>query len=373
MTAPTNAKQLPDRSRDATRRPLARGIAFYLPQYHPIPENDAWWGKGFTEWTNTARARPRFPGHYQPHIPGELGYYDLRLGETRAAQADLARQYGIEAFCYYHYWFAGRRILERPFAEVLASGAPDFPFCLCWANESWTGVWHGLANQTLIEQTYSDDDFRRHFDFLMTAFTDRRYVLVDGKPLLLVYRPRGLPDPLRVTELWRKLAVSNGLAGLHLVGVDDNPLWAHRDFGFDGSIKPRLPARHEWAPWHRPGRKIWYGLHRALGVPTVHDYRRGLATLIEPRPADREVYPCVIPNWDNSPRSGARGLVLRNSRPEYFADQVRAAIANLDGLPANRRLLFVKAWNEWAEGNHVEPDQRWGRAYLEAFRDEIVG
>ena len=168
---------------------LARAIALYLPQFHPIPENDEWWGKGFTEWTNMAKAKPMFRGHYQPHIPADLGFYDLRVPETRIAQAEMAKEYGIEAFCYYHYWFAGKRMLERPFAEVLESGEPDFPFCLCWANETWTGIWHGAPNRVLIEQTYPGfDDHQNHFDFLLRAFTDRRYVTVDGKPLFLIYQ-----------------------------------------------------------------------------------------------------------------------------------------------------------------------------------------
>ena len=170
-------------------RPAVRPIALYLPQFHPIPENDEWWGKGFTEWTNTAKAKPLFRGHYQPHAPADLGFYDLRVPETRIAQAEMAKEYGIEAFCYYHYWFAGKRVLERPFAEVLESGKPDFPFCLCWANETWTGIWHGAPNKVLIEQTYPGyDDHRNHFDFLLKAFTDRRYVTVDGKPLFLIFK-----------------------------------------------------------------------------------------------------------------------------------------------------------------------------------------
>jgi lipopolysaccharide biosynthesis protein len=168
--------------------PRPRIIALYLPQYHPIPENDAWWGKGFTEWTNTAKARPLFRGHYQPHVPADLGFYDLRVPETRLAQATMAREYGIEGFCYYHYWFAGTRLIERPFNEVLASGQPDFPFCLCWANQTWTGAWHGLMNQILIEQTYpGTDDHRRHFDTLLPAFLDRRYMTVDGKPIFVFF------------------------------------------------------------------------------------------------------------------------------------------------------------------------------------------
>src|SRR5215468_1528989 len=174
-----------------------RVIAFYLPQYHPIPENDAWWGKGFTEWTNVAKARPLFPGHHQPIVPADLGFYDLRLPETREAQARLARAYGIEAFCYYHYWFAGRRILERPFNEVLASGQPDFPFCLGWANQTWTGIWHGASNRVLIQQTYGGEtDARLHFEAVLQAMLDPRYLRVDGRPVFFLHQPQELPEPL---------------------------------------------------------------------------------------------------------------------------------------------------------------------------------
>jgi len=192
-------------------RPSVRTIAFYLPQFHPIPENDKWWGKGFTEWTNTARAKPLFRGHYQQHVPADLGFYDLRLPESRSAQANLARDYGLEAFCYYHYWFAGHRILDRPFNEVLASGEPDFPFCLCWANQTWSGIWHGAANRVLIEQTYPGiDDHRRHFETLLPAFSDKRYLTVDGKPLFIIYKPTELPNAAATTDLWREMAVKAG-------------------------------------------------------------------------------------------------------------------------------------------------------------------
>src|SRR5215475_4957626 len=180
-----------------------RLVAFYLPQYHPIPENDEWWGTGFTEWTNVVSAKPVFAGHYQPHLPADLGFYDLRLPEVRQAQADLARNHGIHGFCYYHYWFQGRRLLRRPFDEVLRSGQPDFPFCLCWANENWTRVWDGSDKKLLIEQTYSADDDLAHIRWLAPAFRDPRHIRVEGKPLFLVYRARKLPDPLRTTSLWR--------------------------------------------------------------------------------------------------------------------------------------------------------------------------
>ena len=201
------------------RRANVRLIAFYLPQFHPIPENDAWWGKGFTEWTNVAKAQPLFTGHYQPHIPADLGFYDLRVPETREAQAALARQYGIEAFCYWHYWFGnGVRILQRPFEEVLASGRPEFPFCLGWANESWTGIWHGARDTMLMEQKYPGlEDHRKHFEYLLTAFSDRRYLHVEGKPLLYVYHPADIPQCEQVMDFWRTLASKAGLPGLYLV------------------------------------------------------------------------------------------------------------------------------------------------------------
>src|SRR5580704_8011423 len=196
-----------------------RALAFYLPQFHPIPENDEWWGKGFTEWTNVVKAKPWFSGHYQPHVPTDLGFYDLRLPETREAQADLARQYGIYGFCYYHYWFHGRRLLERPFNEVLTTGRPDFPFCLCWANENWTRRWDGAERQILVKQTYSQQDDLEHIRWLLNAFDDRRYIRLEGKPLLLVYRAGDLPSPSRTAEAWRGEARKAGIGDIFLCSI----------------------------------------------------------------------------------------------------------------------------------------------------------
>jgi len=190
-----------------------RAIALYLPQFHPVPENDEWWGRGFTEWRNVAKAKALFPGHYQPHLPADLGFYDLRLPEVREAQAELASQHGIHGFCYYHYWFNGRRILERPFNEVLESGKPDFPFCLCWANENWTRVWDGGERNVLLEQHYSFEDDLAHIRSLIPAFKDPRYIRINGKPLFLVYRTELLPDPAKTAALWQKEAIKAGLPG----------------------------------------------------------------------------------------------------------------------------------------------------------------
>jgi glycosyltransferase involved in cell wall biosynthesis len=344
-----------------------RPLAFYLPQFHPIAENDEWWGSGFTEWTNTAKARPRFPGHYQPHVPADLGFYDLRLPETRAAQAELARAHGVAGFVYWHYWFAGRRILERPFDEVLASGEPDLPFALAWANQTWSGIWHGAADRILIEQTYpGPDDDRAHFAHLLPAFTDDRYVTVDGRPVFYMFRPEQLPDPARFVDTWQGLAQAAGLPGLYLVAemsdlIGDGPIYPDPfAAGFDAGVHVRIPvARSELATARMR-------VLRKVGLPEIYDYARRPVDR-PPSSPDRPVFPCVYPNWDNTPRSGRRGLVVRGSTPARFERHVDDAVASLQALPPERRLLFVKSWNEWAEGNHLEPDRRDGHGYLEAL------
>jgi lipopolysaccharide biosynthesis protein len=362
-------------TKDAARvaRPLARLVAFYLPQFHPTPENDEWWGTGFTEWTNAARAKPLFRGHYQPHLPADLGFYDLRVPETREAQAAMARAYGIEAFCYYHYWFAGRRILERPFTDVLTSGEPDFRFCLCWANQTWSGVWHGAPERILLEQTYpGPDDDRRHFEMLLPAFSDSRAFTVDGKPLFVIYAPQDLPESRRVTDLWRNLAAKAGLPGLFLVAAHKDPGWDPRPKGYDAAVELRSPGkRRDWVPWSQPARKVWEKFQHWRGAPTIYRYEDVIEDLVTDRVAGVEHFPCIIPNWDNTPRSGANGMVFQGSTPELFRRHLRRALSVLRDAEPDHRIVFIKSWNEWAEGNHLEPDQRFGHRYLEVVRDEV--
>jgi lipopolysaccharide biosynthesis protein len=355
------------------KKKFARLIAFYLPQFHPIPENDEWWGKGFTEWTNTAKAKPLFSGHYQPHVPADLGFYDLRVPETRMAQAEMAREHGIEAFCYYHYWFAGKRVIERPFAEVLESGKPDFPFCLCWANQTWTGIWHGAPNKVLIEQTYpGNDDHRNHFDFLLRAFMDKRYVTVDGKPLFIIFQPLEIPEVKKMTDMWREWAEHAGLKGLYLVGFSWSPLFVPQEFGFDGSVAEGLPFR--WAASvsrRRPIKWLMKKVQAKMGKPTVYSYDKIIPKLMGDRIPNNVEYPCVVPNWDNTPRSGKNGLVLHGSTPELFRIHVRKALQIVEKYPSEHKIVFVKSWNEWAEGNHLEPDLKFGRGYLKVLKEEI--
>ena len=370
-----------------SRQPAARLVAFYLPQFHPIPENDAWWGEGFTEWTNVKKARPLYPGHRQPRRPGALGYYDLRDPAVRAAQAELARGAGIEGFCYWHYWFGGgRQILERPFDEVLASGQPDFPFCLCWANESWVGVWHGSPGRMLIEQTYPGPaDHAAHFAAVLPAFLDRRYLTVAGKPVFLIYSPESLPAPGAALAQWRQMAEVAGLPGLYLIGMSGS-LGAPCLAGFDAVMPfgPRdfLEAAGQKKIPMRLGRrfasgKVFQAVSESLGglpwLPARYDYTALARDAFARLPRDGRHLPCVLAGWDNTPRAGRRGIVLENFSPALLAACVEKAVAHVAAHAPEERLVFIKAWNEWAEGNFLEPDDDHGAARLAAVRGVVLG
>ena len=353
-----------------------RAIAFYLPQYHPIPENDEWWGKGFTEWTNVRKTKPLYPGHLQPKTPGELGYYDLRDASARQAQAQLARAAGISGFCYWHYWFAGERLLERPFNEVLQTGQPDFPFCLGWANESWAGVWHGNPDQILKQQSYPGaDDEQRHFEWLTPAFHDPRYLRMHDKPIFYIYKPRLIPDCRRFVDHWQNLAVKAGLKGVYFIGEDvqiDHDPWDYKSSGFDAvsSNSPGVAflrlAQKRFEPRYLLPRLV----HKLKKQPVQHKYADFIDhNLVDP--GHQDFYPSVVPNWDNTPRVGRNGFVLTGSTPELFKCQLQAARQQVEARPADQQLIFIKSWNEWAEGNYLEPDQQYGHGYLEVCREVL--
>ncbi len=356
-------------------RPSAvRALAFYLPQFHPVDENDEWWGKGFTEWRNVAKAKPLFPGHYQPHLPADLGFYDLRVPEVREAQAALAREHGIGGFVYYHYWFNGRRILERPFNEVLASGKPDFPFCLCWANENWTRVWDGGAKHVLLAQNYGTDDDRAHIESLIPAFKDPRYIRVDGRPLFIVYRAELLPDARRTAAVWREVARQHGLPDLYLANVEN----FERDvdpasYGFDAAIEFAPDGRNMGRFKFRDGLpgllSRWGVIPKAFTSQRVVRYPAMARGMMARPQAPHKRFRCVTPGWDNSARRKVDARIIIDSTPAVYEEWLRhAARQTLQRFAGEERLVFVNAWNEWAEGCHLEPDQRWGRAYLEATR-----
>jgi hypothetical protein len=289
------------------------------------------------------------------------------------AQAEMAKEYGIEAFCYYHYWFGGKRLLQRPFEEVLKTGEPDFPFCLCWANQTWTGIWHGCQDRVLMEQTYpGNDDYRVHFYVLLSAFTDRRYVTVDGKPMVVIYKPSEIQNVKGMTDTWRELAIKAGLKGLHLIGIHTSPNWVPQEHGFDASITPRLPPQLRWVSRRTPIKWLINEYRKRTGKPNVYSYRKVLPELVQNRIANVENYPCLIPNWDNTPRCGSRGLVLHGSTSELFRKHVRNAMDIVRDVPFEHKIIFIKSWNEWAEGNHLEPDLKFGKAYLQVVSDEVI-
>jgi hypothetical protein len=377
----------------------ARVIAFYLPQFHPTPENDKWWGKGFTEWTNVGKAKPLFKGHNQPRVPADLGYYDLRLPEIREAQAEMAREVGIEGFCYWHYWFGdGQRMLERPFNEVLASGRPDFPFCLGWANESWSNRhWEAGTRQMqvsmLMEQRYGIEDYKKHFYEVLPAFKDKRYIKVDGKPLFVVFKPNSLPNPSEFIALWRKLAAENGLKGIHFVGLRQNmdlidqSLFSKNkqintgaqkynevlQMGFD-AVNSRGYVRAEFCVRSKSD-IIYRGIMRkvfnrfVVSTCSQKDINRYLYI---PEDKWENVYPTLFPNWDRSPRSGKKARIYVGSNPELFKEQILTALDLVNKKEKEHKILFLQSWNEWAEGNYVEPDLEFGHGYLDSLRETIL-
>ena len=348
-----------------------RPLAFYLPQYYPIPENDEWWGKGFTEWTNTSKAKPLFHGHYQPHIPSDLGFYDLRLEEARIAQANMAQQYGIEGFIYWHYWFGnGKRILERPFHEVLETGKPDFPFCLAWANQTWTGIWHGLENQILIEQQYlGKEDYEKHFYHILGAFHDKRYIRVDNKPVFFIYMPQQLPDSNAFIDQWNELALKNGLDGIYFIGVHYIN-WPYKKDGFDNkTIHQPFHYTKMLLEKDTYEKSIDYIKSRLSEKPFKrYNYKKLIDAYDFSLLEKKKFIPTIVPNWDNTPRSGKQGLLFHKSTPEIFKKHFGEACNYVSQKPNTKGLLLIKSWNEWAEGNHVEPDMKFGRGYLEAIK-----
>ncbi|MEW9624245.1 glycoside hydrolase family 99-like domain-containing protein [Rhodanobacter geophilus] len=365
--------------------PRARAIAFYLPQFHPIPENDEWWGKGFTEWTNVVTGTPRFNGHGQPHLPSDLGFYDLRVAETRQQQVDMARAAGIEAFCYYHYWFRGKRLLNRPFDEVLASHKPDFPFCLCWGNQTWSRAWSGREHDVLMLQDYDDADNAVHIDWLCRAFVDPRYVRVGGHPLFLIYQPEDIPDVTRLLQQWRhacaeKIGVEPWFCGV-LTGFSTHDAIALKEQGFDGVVEFEPNRKHFPAAKNATGHVVsllqrvlptsWYDVlrnNRWLGkrnLNTIVDYAAYVDRSVARPALDDTTYPVVFPSWDNTVRRTS-ATIIENHDAAQYARWLDDAVSRVAERVPDQRLVFLNAWNEWAEGCHLEPDQRHGYAFLDA-------
>lgn len=353
-------------------------IAYYLPQFHPIPENDEWHSKGFTEWTNVGMAKPQFRGHLQPRVPADLGYYDLRVPETRKAQAELAKQAGITAFCYYHYWFGeGKQLLERPLEEVVKSGEPDFPFCICWANHSWFNKnWNPRTRQRdkklLVEQKYSDADYVSHFNYLLPMFRDKRYLKVDGKLLYVIYNLKDVPDFEKFKHTWEDLADKNGLPGFYFLS------------------NTTQPTETDVAPYNQTNgvilslvfnvmkyeSKIHNFIHAVLTklfkTPrSVFEYKDAIPYFVDERCYQENVVPVMVPSWDYTPRAGLVGMILKNHSPKLFKQHAKQVLEMVSKKPVEKQIVFLKSWNEWGEGNYMEPDQTFGTGFITALKEAI--
>ncbi len=353
---------------------MSKIIAFYLPQFHPIKENNEWWGEGFTEWTNVGKAKPLFRGHYQPRVPADLGYYDLRLPDTRIAQANLAKDYGIDGFCYWHYWFGhGKRLLELPFQEVLKSGKPDFPFCLGWANHSWEDKQFNLegTSKMLIEQLYpGKEDYILHFNTLLEAFQDKRYIRIDDKPVFYIHSPYRIPDLKVFFETWQQLAKENGLNGIHFVAN------AYEVKDIENFIQMGFNAVNTARMFHvfKKENDFFTALRSKLGKLLLNkgqvvDYGKAAKYFLGKEDAAENVYPSIFPNWDHSPRSGRKGHILHNSTPTKFKAHVKAVLQLVKKKSPSHQIIFLRSWNEWAEGNYMEPDLKFGKGYLQALKE----
>ena len=362
-----------------------RIIAFYLPQFHPIPENDEWWGKGFTEWTNVGKAKPLWKGHDQPRVPADLGYYDLRVPEVREQQAELAREAGVTAFCYWHYWFGnGRRLLERVFDEVLESGKPDFPFCLGWANHSWYAKrWTKdvAEDKLLIEQTYPGvEDARMHFEYLLKAFKDKRYVKIGGKPFFLIFDVNTLPK--EYLDNFRKWAKDAGFPDLYIVANVYDTLKEKNEYlklGYDAVLYNRngnfwydryiqMNLLHKIFSQIRRHVTQWI-TRRPMGALDYAEYHQRFITDVD---REKAVIPMLMPQWDHSPRSGNKAATIYyNAQPKYFYQHAKDAINAIKDKPEEEQILILKSWNEWGEGNYMEPDITNGKGYINALRRAI--
>ncbi len=378
----------------------ARVIAYYLPQFHPIPENDKYWGKGFTEWINVAKAKPQFHGHNQPRIPADLGFYDLRVPEVREEQAKMAKEAGIEGFCYWHYWMGnGKLLLQRPFQEVLSTGKPDYPFCLAWANHEWkTGTWKkGGSSKLIVPMLYSgDNDYIDHFNYVLPAFKDHRYITIDGKPIFVIFDPYSFKDISNFINLWRNLAKENGLKGIYFIALIHSTTTMHRDKR--GSITRVLPNLKSSKQVYKDILNLGFDGINSFGKPRAEmlylgEYSRIFSSIIHKKfpflpslkinypkvmkyffaPEDNweNVFPTIFPQWDRTPRAGNSEGIYVHATPENFKKHIIHALDIIKNKSNEHKILFLRSWNEWGEGNYVEPDATYGHGFLDALSETI--
>lgn len=375
----------------------ARVIAFYLPQFHPVKENDYYWGKGFTEWMNVAKAKPLFKGHYQPQIPADLGFYDLRIPEVREAQAEMARECGIEGFCYWHYWFGnGKKVLEKPLEWVMENKKPDFPFCIGWANHSWSNrTWtknNSFQKDIMIfEQTYPGiEDYIAHFYDVLPMLKDERYIRVDGKPLFLVYKAEDIPDNELFISTWRKLAVENGLPGIYFVArmcavgqfkIGKTDYLSHTEERYNQALAWGYDAvnsdttRYSELKVEGMFRKVMRaGLARYFNIKLLYkyDYKKIVRNLYIEQEKRENIFPQLIPRFDRTPRAGKNARIYVDSTPENYGTSIDMALKQIENKNPEHRIIFLQSWNEWGEGNYMEPDLKYGTGFLDILKEKIM-
>lgn len=359
-------------------------LAFYLPQFRPIKENNDWFGEGFTEWTNVAKAKPLFKGHLQPKIPADLGFYDLRLTAVREKQAELARESGVSAFCYYHYWFGeGKKILHETLEEVVAENNPDFPFCICWANHSWYKKnWNpdtqSLEQNLLLEQRYPGiEDIIEHFNYLLPMFRDNRYYKIDGRLVFSIYDFKNFKNFNEFKRIWNKMAIDNGLPEFYFLGYTANvedtktKLFDNTD-GVILSLVTGITNRKKYTRWVAIKNYFKSKLSNWLNYPIqLYKYKEAMSFMLDDVERNDNIIPVIVPNWDYTPRRGAGGLILRDSTPDLFKEHVKQALDIIKNKPAEKQIIFLKSWNEWGEGNYMEPDLVFGKGYINALKEAI--
>lgn len=359
-------------------------IAFFLPQYHPIKENNEWFGEGFTEWTLVAKSKPLYKGHVQPKIPADLGFYDLRLPDVRAKQAELAKEAGISAFCYYHYWFGnGKQLLERPINEVVKLGEPNFPFCLCWANHSWyKKQWNpqssSLDQTLLMEQTYpGEEDIVNHFNSLLPIFKDKRYFKIEGKLAFVVYNVVDMPDYELLKSTWNRMAKENGLPEFFFItytkvvaDLDKKP-YNTSDANILALIS-NVQFKQKYNKIHYAFNAIKERISKIFNYPILlYSYKDASKYFLDDACKRENVYPVIVSNWDYTPRRGVGGLIFKDSTPELFKTHVLEAFDLIKDKAEEQQIVFLKSWNEWGEGNYMEPDQQYGKGFIRSLRDAI--
>lgn len=355
-------------------------IAHYLPQYHAIPENNKWWGEGYTEWTAVKRAKPLFSGHYQPRKPLHNNYYNLENLEVMEWQADLAKNFGVYGFCFYHYWFNGKLLLEKPAEKMLKSKRPDLPFCFSWANEPWTRTWYGQTNVVLMEQDYgTEKDWEKHYRYLVQFFFDNRYIRINNKPIFLIYRAGHIKPLQRMLDYWNELALKDGLNGIYFIrtlsglDIDDRKVIFDADYFFE----PGYTLNHQMPSWWRFKRRSTAGIKRYINksplpinkVENFINYDLIYKQILQRQPPKRKTFLGAFTDWDNSPRRQYSSIVYRGSTPSKYQTYLTKIIEKSKQF--NNDFIFINAWNEWGEGAYLEPDEHWEYGYLEAIKNAL--